>query len=53
MLGSPLSTIEGGIDITTDIRRNYDKRDKGKADGIDIRHFDGFWEVLDSSWEEN
>ena len=55
MLGSPLSTIEGEIDIITDTWRNIKNREKGKTDGIDIRvrHFDGFWEVLNSSWEEN
>ena len=48
MLGSPLSTIEGEIDIITDTWRNIKNREKGKTDGIDIRvrHFDGFWEVL-------
>ena len=35
MLGSPIATIEGGIDVVTNVRRVYDQYTR-KAGGIDI-----------------
>lgn len=52
MLGSPIATIEGGIDVVTNVRRVYDQYTR-KAGGIDVRHFKSFREVLNLSWEEN
>ena len=54
MLGSPSATSEGGIAIVTNER--WGKARKilfiRKTGGID-GHFEGFWEVLDSSWGGN
>ena len=54
MLGSPLATSEGVIDVVTNVR-NYKEPEyyHGKTGRIDVRHFEGFREVLDSSWEGN
>ena len=46
MLGSPLATSEGAIDVVTNIRNKIKSTVKGKTGGVYIRHF---WEVLDSS----
>ena len=53
MLGSPLATINGEIDIITDVRREKNNREEGKTGGIDVGHSESFCEVLDSSWEGN
>ena len=45
MLGSPHATGEGVIDVITNVRIIFGKP-KGKAGGIDVRHFEGFEEVL-------
>ena len=43
MLGSPLATSEGDIDIITDIRQHQYKKQKRNASRIDVRHSEGFW----------
>ena len=45
MLGSPHATSEGVIDVVTNVRIIFGKP-IGKAGGIDVRHFEGFEEVL-------
>ena len=45
MLGSLLATSEGEIDIITNVRWPKPEKKEGKTDGIDVRHFEGFWEV--------
>ena len=51
MLGSPFTASKGVIDVITNVRRPREKKNKGKTGRIDVRHFGGFWEVLDSNWE--
>jgi hypothetical protein len=48
VLGSPLATCEDEIDIVTNVRRTGRMINIGKTGGIDVRHFEGFWEVLDN-----
>ena len=43
MLGSPLATSEGAIEVTK-VRYKYNKAEyiiNGKTGGIDVRHFEG------------
>ena len=53
MLGSPIATSEGGIDVITDVRDPKFREKIRKTGGIDVRHFWRFSKVLDSSWEGN
>ena len=50
MLASHLATSDGGIDIVTNIWKERSKRSK-KTGGIWCQIFEGFRDVLDSSWE--
>ena len=57
MLDSLLATGEGVVVVVASVwrfsKRNTDDEEasKGKTGGIDIRHSEGFREVLGSSWE--
>ena len=44
-LGPPLAMSEGMIDIITNVRNKNKFTIKGKTGGIDVRHFEVFWEV--------
>ena len=47
MLGSPLAKNESLSDVVTNERYPSEfTRNIGKTGGIDVKHFEGFWEVV-------
>ena len=43
MLGSPVATSEGGINVVTNVRVNVNtEKQNGKTGGIDVMHFRRF-----------
>ena len=47
MLGSPLAKNESLSDVVTNERYKSEfTKNIGKTSGIDVKHFEGFWEVV-------
>jgi hypothetical protein len=53
IFGSPLATSEGGIDIVTNVREEIKRKKSWKTGGIGVRHFEDFWERVDTSCKGN
>ena len=51
IVGSPIATVEGVVDLITGVRDQREKEeDEGNTGGVDIRHCKGCLEVFERSW---